>query len=387
MCTWTLPAQVISQFTWNTIANGPLRADIGPNAISADSDVRVTAGGKNGTSGLNPGTVTANTNLTIANNPIFDVNGIDISFDYQRNESAGTLFVRGPFILGTAANVTVTYRTDNGSGGFRTVTSGNAAAFVDDDTNASDFGNIRFLYTPSTGLGELFFNGTRVWFDPAPVANRNLYWVGAGNIVLGNMIDGSLANLVVFDNLIIKEVEAAALPVEFTHFAAHLGSDQQVQLAWGTASERNSDRFAIESSIDSRQWNTIGSVPAAGMSDHPLDYTYIDASRETSALRYYRLKQIDLDGAFTYSKIVTVSFSPERNLLQAFPNPVRGTTTIPIPPNYAGATDVRVTDVAGKHVLAPVSVGKLEYTVDFAGLPPGTYHVSTTFGHCTVIRQ
>lgn len=97
----------------------------------------------------------------------------------------------------------------------------------------------------------------------------------------------------------------ASLPVEWLHFSAR-PDGSLVRLAWATAQELNSDRFEVERSADGQSWDAIGSVAAAGMSDAPSDYQFNDQSAPAGRT-YYRLRQVDLDGAHDYSNVVEVS--------------------------------------------------------------------------------
>lgn len=109
------------------------------------------------------------------------------------------------------------------------------------------------------------------------------------------------------------------LPVSLVQFtAAYTGSS--VRLQWITASEENSDYFDIERSADGTRFETIGNKPAAGTTTSRQYYNYEDASPLTG-YSYYRLKQVDLDGRFTYSTIVRVTAQAGARGISIYPNP------------------------------------------------------------------
>lgn len=113
------------------------------------------------------------------------------------------------------------------------------------------------------------------------------------------------------------------IPVELLSFNAHLLDNKIVRLDWTTATELNSDYFSIEKSKDGSKFSPIGQVKAAGHSSQKLDYTYDDATFSTDKIVYYRLKQVDNDGQFKYSKTVAV-FKKDQNLkLIVYPNPAK----------------------------------------------------------------
>ena len=103
--------------------------------------------------------------------------------------------------------------------------------------------------------------------------------------------------------------EPDALPVEWLSFNA-FSTDGQVTLSWETASELNSDFFAVERSRERTDWAEIGRVGATGFSDEVQAYSYTD-SKATSGQTYYRLRQVDFDGQFEYSEVRTVYVDPQ----------------------------------------------------------------------------
>ena len=96
------------------------------------------------------------------------------------------------------------------------------------------------------------------------------------------------------------------LPVELVSFEAYKEA-AKIKLDWITASEENSDRFVIEHSTDARDFLAIGERTAAGFSNTKLNYDY-EHSNPVSGINYYRLRQIDLDGAQELSDIRAVKF-------------------------------------------------------------------------------
>lgn len=94
-----------------------------------------------------------------------------------------------------------------------------------------------------------------------------------------------------------------ALPMELLYFKAECNSSDLI-LKWATASETNNDYFTIEKSIDGINWESIATIDGAGNSDGILLYesTYAYQTLETNV--YFRLKQTDLNGSYTYSEII-----------------------------------------------------------------------------------
>ena len=95
------------------------------------------------------------------------------------------------------------------------------------------------------------------------------------------------------------------LPVDLIHFEAVLNEKMQTDLLWTTASEQNSMSFEIQRCDDRFNFEKIGEVPAIGNSNSIYNYYSLD-EQPLPGMNYYRLKQIDFDGSFSYSNIESV---------------------------------------------------------------------------------
>lgn len=303
---------IISQFNWDS---GPVSvANVGPNATSVSSSAISDVNGVGGTNGLNASLPKQDLNMIIPGSPTFDVNGIDISFDYQRDESQGTFWQRGSsLIIDGCANISVSYRVSNGAGGFNTVSSGNYPIPNDDI-----FRRYRFIYVPTTGFGFLLIDGAVVWSNDGP-DNRNLYWTGAGNVVVGQLMDGSGSNKTFLDNLVVATVVNSALPIELVEFNAEATAKKQVLTNWITASEVNNDFFTIERSIDGKTWEEASRIQGVGNSSYQNEYEFVDEN-PFSGISYYRLKQTDFDGRTEIFETKSVFLEPDEEVV-VYPNP------------------------------------------------------------------
>ena len=355
-------AQIISQFTWEM--DPPTTADIGPNGTAISASAFVDVGGAGGTFGLNAGTPKADINMTIPGSPTFDVPGIDISFDYQREESQCDWWRRGNSVILDGSNqFSVTYRVDDGGGGFNTVTSGNVFNIPNDDT----FRNYRFIYLNTSGQGFLMVNGVVVWTNDGP-DNRDLYWTGAGDVTVGQGCDGTGNNDTFMDNLIVGSVTFSGLPVELAEYTATVTKESSVYLHWITKSEKNNDYFEVERSADGENWERISKIDGAGNSTYTNEYIYEDYN-PYKGVSYYRLKQVDFDGEYEYSDIRSVAIYGSTT--SPYPNPAEDHVWI----DLVGVkpSNVVLTDASGRSMLVNVIEENGRTYIDVSNVPSGTY--------------
>lgn len=109
------------------------------------------------------------------------------------------------------------------------------------------------------------------------------------------------------------------LPVTFTTLTATQGSNATL-IEWGTAVEKNNDRFEIQKSKTGHTFETIGTVQGAGNSAETLSYTFEDYEKNRSTV-YYRIKQIDFDSEYSYSDVIHTA-APKSDVVVS-PNPVK----------------------------------------------------------------
>ena len=148
------------------------------------------------------------------------------------------------------------------------------------------------------------------------------------------------------------------LPVTFISFTG-VKQNNDVLLLWQTASEINNDYFEVERSLDNRQWTTIGKVKGHGTTNSISNYQYSDVSSDsyrnpldmTNTL-YYRLKQIDFNGKYSYSKIILINdITKIINDVSVSPNPTSSLLSLGVNSTTNTDADIIITDVQGRTVL------------------------------------
>ena len=175
-------------------------------------------------------------------------------------------------------------------------------------------------------------------------------------------------------------IPVVTTPVELLFFVAQL-QDNDVMLQWATATELDNDRFEVEWSRDAENFEYIAELAGAGTISSRQNYQYVD-TEPTLGTNYYRLKQIDFDGTFEYSQIVSV----QRDLgdiqlkVDMYPNPVEDRLIIDANLPIEGAKVVFY-NLSGGIVLTTELSGN-EDGLDVSELATGVYQVAiiTTYG-------
>ncbi len=111
-----------------------------------------------------------------------------------------------------------------------------------------------------------------------------------------------------------------ALPIEEGNLKATT-QERSTLIAWETLSEENASHFEIEAKADGSEFKKIGSVRAVGFSNRINKYKFIHNDPQIGH-NYYRIRSVDFDGTYAYSKIVSVFFDPSEKV-KMYPNPVR----------------------------------------------------------------
>lgn len=218
------------------------------------------------------------------------------------------------------------------------------------------------------GLWTTYSGTLPVSADNNPNVRIAFNWTNNGN---GSGTDPSFAA----DNI---QVGAPVLPVELTNFTQECMANMRL-LRWTTATETNSDYFIVQSSPDGVNWKEIGKVEGAGNSNSETRYTFSDFA-DLDHIRYYRLRQTDFDGAYSYSDIIAAS--PCTDGLLVHPNP-----------SADGNYDLTFGEIDELEITVYTAIGALvPFTMDFTGTntarlnidhPDGVYYLIIQNGNRT----
>jgi hypothetical protein len=141
--------------------------------------------------------------------------------------------------------------------------------------------------------------------------------------------------------------QSTTLPVQLAQFLALKNGDGSVKLIWATSQEVNAGYFDIERSGDQSAWTKIGSVKAVGNSSTTSNYSYIDRL-PVDGTGYYKLKMVDLDGKFKYSKTVAVTIENDSRPLVVYSNPFSDMIRLKVNVSRGQNLTMTVSDMLGK---------------------------------------
>ena len=252
-------------------------------------------------------------------------------------------------ITNTSTNINTNIEFDMSDGGIGNVLAAPASNYVL-LYRAGTSGNWTELTTASAIVGD------RVQFNGYDLVNDGYYTIGSKNHLM------------------------SPLPIELLSFDA-IKNSSKVDITWQTASEKHNDYFTVERSKDGINFEAIAIVKGSSNSNFIINYGETDFA-PIDGISYYRLKQTDHNGNFTYSRSVSVNYHFATTDLKVLPNPNNGDFEI----NLVGFENkevlIVVKDVVGKEYFSKVVLTQKEdelIAVDKAGsLPPGVYLVTAS---------
>ena len=405
-----VPAVAFSQGTAPPLGTAANFGVLAQAAISGSANIDGDVGTL---SGAISGTITSTGTIYPVNDPIVVTAIADLLAGYNDADGqTGATVVAGGLLTGTlspgvyelsapASNLTGTV-TLNGGGNPNAVfifqasstliTSDGSSVLL---TNGAVWSNVYWQVTSSATLGaSSIFEGTIL-------ANTSIT-LSAGATVTGRLLGGAVTGTGAVS------LDSDVLPVQLVAFTA-TANRLNADLHWSTATELNNYGFEIERRMisqihadargfksendgvnsadnsqftihDSRQWLVIGFVSGSGTSTSPRDYSYTD--NNLSPGRYaYRIKQVDMNGAFSYygSAEVEIGLTAKKFELESnYPNPFNPTTTIQFTLADDGLASLRVYNMLGQTVMTLFNgiadAGKLyQMTFDASRLPSGLY--------------
>ena len=180
------------------------------------------------------------------------------------------------------------------------------------------------------------------------------------------------------------------LPIELMNFTATPRENKYVDLKWTTSSETNNNFFTVEKSGDAQSFFDMGKVNGAGNSSVQNDYALTD-NAPLKGLSYYKLKQTDNDGKFSYSKIVPVTITSPGSVIISRNNAsgnylINFITSSDITQDYIIEIANAVGQVFYKETLTNFN-GNYSRDYDFITQGKGVYLVSITSSTDKIVKR
>lgn len=229
------------------------------------------------------------------------------------------------------------------------------------------------------------FDGGMTWTTEAVGQPNTGTWTGT----VPNMATSTFRVRVICSDNIFFDINDAnititfVVPVELTSFEANV-VEESVVLDWETATELDNDYFQIERSLDGEKFIPLGKVRGAGTTPLAQRYDFVDLT-PNAGVNYYRLKQVDFDGGFEFSKTISVQMKSDKVSTKIYPSPATDVLYI-----SAGTTinTVEIFDLTARKVLSYTSDASILTQLEVSQLLSGTYFVHVQFadGNTDMLR-
>jgi len=163
------------------------------------------------------------------------------------------------------------------------------------------------------------------------------------------------------------------VPVELISFDGKI-NNKEIDLNWSTASEENNSHFEIEHSLNGRDFTYLGKVNGVGTTSEVQNYGFTD-NEATTGKNYYRLRQVDLDGAFEYSSIVTVTMRADA-VIEVRPTMVTSLVQVMLEEGLTTEVALQIVDITGRQLqTATIAKGAVQFDLEVSNLEKGAYFI------------
>jgi hypothetical protein len=180
------------------------------------------------------------------------------------------------------------------------------------------------------------------------------------------------------------------VPVTLISFNAIVNNTRTVQLQWKTTNEINNQKFIVEKSVDGVSFTTMSIVDAKGDVSTVNIYSTID-TKPNEGINYYRLKQVDKNGKFTYSNVVSINLNKsDINAFSIYPNPVGDLLQLNINAITKSFGSVVITDVSGRIVKSfnvDLIKGYQSSFINLNNLKKGNYQITLTLNNQIITQK
>lgn len=204
-------------------------------------------------------------------------------------------------------------------------------------------------------------------------------WIRLDNAIVYQGSNGNLKGPAYADaNTGSGFVSLSILPVQFISFNVQKANGK-VKLGWTTENEMNNSHFNIEKSVDGKSWNVIGMV-FAKEGGSVNSYEFVDGSKQQSN-SYYRIQQVDRDGAVSYSRIQVIREQQTQNLATIY-SPAKNSVRVKFEAPVSSSVEVRLYNANGQ-MLGSKAASQASTSVDLTmnSIRNGAYIVQVLDQH------
>lgn len=270
------------------------------------------------------------------------------------------------------------------------------------DTNAIFIFRFSGAFSFAASSSVVLLNGMR---------SRNVFWVSEGAIAFG--VNSTLNGIFIANNAAVSMAAGcslngrlysttgaisvdggdlqnskqsnsiSALPITLLTFESQCSLEYTV-INWSTAAEINNNFFTILRSVDGIKWTSVKEFIGAGNSSTLINYSfnYVELGNESS---YYRLKQTDFDGNFSYSKSIFQKKCFQSNSkINIYPNPANKTLNLNFKGNITNVLSTCVYNILGEKIYSSTI---FQPQLDLEGIKEGFYFIQLNFESNTLINK
>ena len=189
------------------------------------------------------------------------------------------------------------------------------------------------------------------------LANQNIWDATTGYNNLGHTItiDNSASNPACSGSLVFSLIDDL-LPIAVVSFYGEVLNENAIRCHWTSSTEEDIEGFFVQRSLDAINFNDLAFVDGQGGDDVGFTYTYDDLTASANTLYYYRLKQVDAIGNFSYSNIIAISTESSSqntqvapiNKIEVYPNPTMDQININLNLAKTGRVDIQLYNLLGQ---------------------------------------
>ena len=304
-------------------------------------------------------------------NSTYVANGNDLGLDdISFNVTQSKVSVSGPSFSVEGNTVspvyTVTDPTSTNTYYMLQVSKDGSVSFSDVDSG---------MLTYTSGVATFSYNIINTTTDlTKPNANGDIYRL---------VVATSQANLAnpdcnFFNDYTLLVTSAGLAPVKLVFFNGNY-SNGVATLNWQTSQEINNDRFELYRSLDGNDFELTATIAGAGNSYITKNYSYQDRINPDGNNVFYKLKQIDINGNFTFSNVVRLSTGNNNESFSIYPNPAINNFTASFSASKSGQATILIRNINGQTLYQKainVINGNNAISVNVAQLITGMYYVS-----------